>query len=57
MNEQEIQVWRDIIMTNTVTAIALVKVLTQKGLLKDAELFAAIEETKQELAKKKKPEG
>ena len=56
MNEKEIQAWRDIIMTNTVTAIALVKVLTQKGLLKDDELIAAIEETKQELAKRKESE-
>ncbi len=55
MNEQEIQAWRDIIMTNTVTAIALVKVLTQKGLLTDPELVAAIEETKRELAVKNQP--
>ena len=53
MNEQEIQAWRDIIMTNTVTAIALVKVLTSKGILEDAELVKAMEETKQELAQKK----
>lgn len=53
MNEQEIQAWRDIIMTNTVTAIALVKVLTAKGILEDAELVKAMEETKQELAQRK----
>lgn len=56
MNEKEIQAWRDIIMTNTVTAIALVKVLTQKGLLNDEELVAAINETKKELAQRKEPE-
>ena len=53
MNESEIQAWRDIIMTNTVTAIALVKVLTQKGLMKDEELVKAMDETKQELATKR----
>jgi len=53
MNEQEIQAWRDIIMTNTVTAIALVKVLTVKGILNDAELVKAMEETKKELAERK----
>jgi NaMN:DMB phosphoribosyltransferase len=53
MDEKEIQAWRDIIMTNTVTAIALVKVLTQKGILKDEEVVAAMNETKQELVKKK----
>jgi hypothetical protein len=52
MDEKEIQAWRDIIMTNTVTAIALVKVLTQKGLMKDEELVKAMEETKKELATK-----
>ena len=56
MNEKEVQAWRDIIMTNTVTAIALVKILTKKGVLDDKELIEAIEDTKQELAKKNKPE-
>ncbi len=55
MDEKEVQAWRDIIMTNTVTAIGLVKVLTKKGLLTDAELLTAIEETKKELAQKPKP--
>ncbi len=55
MDEKEIQAWRDIIMTSTVTAIALVKVLTKKGILMDAELVEAIEETKKELAEKKNP--
>jgi hypothetical protein len=55
MEEKELQAWRDIILTNTVTAIALVKVLTQKGLLNDAEVLKAIEETKAELAKRKTP--
>jgi len=50
MDEKEIQAWRDIIMTNTVTAIALVRVLTQKGLIKDEEILKAMEETKKELA-------
>ena len=53
MDEKELQAWRDIILTNTVTAIALVKVLTQKGLLNDGEILKAIEETKAELAKRK----
>ncbi len=53
MNEKEIQAWRDIIMTSTVTAIALVKVLTAKGLVKDAEILAAVEETKKELEARK----
>ena len=55
MTDAEIQAWRDIIMTNTVTALGLVKVLTAKGILSDAELLAAIEETKRELAAKQKP--
>lgn len=53
MNEKEIQAWRDIIMTNTVTAIALVKVLTAKGVIDDAELVKAMEETKKELMERK----
>ena len=53
MEEKDLQAWRDIILTNTVTAIALVKLLTQKGVLSDAEMLKAIEETKAELAKRK----
>lgn len=53
MTEAELQAWRDIIMSNTVTAIALVKVLTEKGVLTDAEMVAAIDATKKELAKPK----
>lgn len=53
MDEKELQAWRDIIMTNTVTAIALVKVLTAKGLIADAEILKAVEETKAELAHRK----
>ena len=55
MDEKEIQAWRDIIMTNTVTAIGLIKVLTKKGIINDAEILAAIEETKKELSQKPKP--
>lgn len=53
MDEKEVQAWRDIIMTNTVTAIALVKLLTQKGVLRDDEILKAVEETKAELAQRK----
>lgn len=54
MTEDEIQAWRDIIMTNTVTAIALVRLLTAKGVLTDAELVDAINETKKDLQARKK---
>lgn len=52
MDEGEIKAWRDIIITNTVTAIALIKVLNQKGIVSDEEMLAAIAETKAELTKK-----
>ena len=50
MTEAEIQAWRDIIATNTVTTIALVKLLTRKGICTEAEVLEAVEETKRELA-------
>lgn len=50
MNEKEIQAWRDIIMTGTVTALALVKVLTEKGLVKEEDIVAAVAQTKKNLA-------
>jgi hypothetical protein len=54
MDEKEIQAWRDIIMTNTVMTLALVKVVTAKGLATEAEVTKAMEETKKELAARQK---
>ncbi len=50
MCDDKIDAWREIIMTSAVTAIALVKVLSAKGLVKDDEILKAIEETRKELA-------
>lgn len=50
MSEEKFEAWREIIMTSAVTAIALVKVLSAKGLVKDDEILKAIEETRKELA-------
>jgi len=52
MDEKEIQAWRDIIMTNTVMTLALVKLATAKGMVTEAELTQAMEDTKKELASK-----
>jgi len=57
MTEAEIQAWRDIIATNTVTTIAVVKLLTRKGICTEAEIIGAVEETKKELAVRPKPES
>ena len=57
MTEAEIQAWRDIIATNTVTTIAVVKLLTRKSICTGAEIIAAVEETKKELAVRPKPEA
>jgi len=56
MTEQEIQAWRDIIATNTVTTIAVVKLLTRKGICTEADVISAVEETKKELAARPAPE-
>ena len=50
MCDDKIDAWREIIMTSAVTAIALVKILSAKGLVKDDEILKAIEETRKELA-------
>jgi len=54
MDEKEIQAWRDIVMTNTVMTLALVKVVTAKGLATEAEITKAMEDTKKELASQEK---
>ena len=54
MTEAEIQAWRDIIATNTVTTIAVVKLLTRKGICTEAEIVESVEETKRELATRPK---
>ncbi len=53
MNDSEIQAWRDIIATNTVTTIALVKLVTRKGLASEQDVLDAVEETKKELSARK----
>jgi hypothetical protein len=50
MEEKEVRAWRDVITTNTVSVIALVKVLTGKGIITDAEILSAVEETRKELS-------
>jgi hypothetical protein len=50
MSEEKLEAWREIITTSAITSIALVKILTAKGLVNDSEILEAIEETKQELA-------
>jgi hypothetical protein len=55
MNEAEINAWRDIIATNTVSVMGIMKLLTSKGICTEAEIVAAVEETKKELAGAKKP--
>jgi len=54
MNEAEINAWRDIIATNTVTVMSLLKVLTKKGVCTEKEILDAVEETKKELTAGKK---
>ncbi len=39
-------------MTNTVTVIGLVKLLTLKGIINDEEVLKAVEETKAELSQR-----
>ena len=56
MTEAEIQAWRDIIATNTVTTIAVVKLLARKGICTEAEILESVEETKKELAVRPRPE-
>ncbi len=55
MNEAEINAWRDIIATNTVTVMSLLKVLTKKGVCTEKEILDSVEETKKELTAAKKP--
>ena len=57
MTEAEIQAWRDIIATNTVTTIAVVKLLTRKGICTEADIISLVEETKKELAARPAPEN
>lgn len=56
MTEAEIQAWKDIIATNTVTTIAVVKMLTKKGICTEAEIVESVEETKRELSVRPKQE-
>ncbi len=53
MNEAEINAWRDIIATNTVTVLSMLKILTKKGVCSEEEILAVVEETKKELTSKK----
>lgn len=55
MDEAQISAWRDIIATNTVTVMAVLKLLERKGVITEAEVLAAVEETKKELSGQKKP--
>jgi len=57
MTDAEIQAWKDIIATNTVTSFTLVKMLVRKGICTEAELAATMEETKKELNSRPAPEN
>ena len=54
MNEAEINAWRDIIATNTVTVLSILKIMTRKGVCTEQDVLDAVEETKKELSAQKK---
>jgi len=57
MKDEEAQTWRDIVITNTVTSIAVIKVLVKKGICTDSEILEAVEETKKEILEKQQKAG